>query len=77
MTKFLSSNCDGSGTHMGPQEVRVRPIGGGANLILCKACWVRENRYCYERGEETGSPHSWPQQNWDKAEVYARATGSD
>lgn len=70
MSEFLRNNCDGSGPHNGPAEVRVRSIGGGGNLILCMACWERENRYCFERARETHSPGNWPQQDWDYAEIY-------
>jgi hypothetical protein len=63
-------NCDGEGPH-DPTEVRLYPLGGGANLILCFRCWAHENRYRYNRGHTTGKPQDWPQQNWAFAEVYA------
>lgn len=51
-------------------EVRVYPIGGGGNMILCHACWTDENRYRFNRGKETKQPENWPQLDWAKAEVY-------
>lgn len=68
---FLTNHCDGSGPHNGPDEVRVMPLGGGANLILCRACFNRENRYRIARGHETKAPENWPTVEWDAARVYA------
>lgn len=65
-------NCDGSGPHRG-DEVRVYPLGGGANLILCRACWNRENAYNRQRAEETGSPENFTLKSWGTAEVYGGA----
>lgn len=42
-------NCCGGNCCTDHGEVRVYPLGGGANLILCKCCWAHENRYRYER----------------------------
>lgn len=61
-------NCDGSGPHS-RGEVRVYPLGSGGNLILCVSCWVRENKYRFERGKETNAD-LWPQENWDTAKKY-------
>ena len=69
-TEFLNTHCDGSGPHSG-SDVRLYPLGGGANLILCMACAARENRYRFERGRETGCLENWPQVNFHSAEVYA------
>lgn len=70
---WLTCNCDGAGPHTisGPNETRVLPLGGGANLILCRACFARENRYRVERGRETGAPENWPTVEWSDAKVYA------
>jgi hypothetical protein len=63
-------NCCGDHCHAETGEVRVYPLGGGGNLILCNACWINENRYRHKRGVETGAPENWPQVNWATAEVY-------
>ena len=63
-------NCDGGYCQEATSEVRVYPLGGGANLILCHACWAHENRYRHERGREQNRPQDWPQVNWQTAEVY-------
>lgn len=59
-------NCCGGNCCKDHGEVRVYPLGGGANLILCKCCWAHENRYRFGRGD----PGKWPQLNWSTAEVY-------
>jgi hypothetical protein len=69
-------NCCGSGPHVAG-EVRVYPLGGGANLILCAACWCRENQYRIERQSQRlprkidENDFDWPLHNWRKAEVYS------
>jgi hypothetical protein len=63
-------NCCGSNCQAARGEVRVYPLGGGGNLILCFACWQHENRYRADRGRHYKRPQDWPQVDWDKAEVY-------
>jgi hypothetical protein len=62
-------NCDGAGPHASG-TVKLYPLGGGANLILCAYCWERENLYRKRRGRETGAPENWPFENWDAGKVY-------
>ena len=45
---YVNPNCDGDACR-GATEVRLYPLGGGANLILCMACFAHENRYRYNR----------------------------
>lgn len=71
MTTTKNWNCDGDHCTHALGSVRVFPIGGSANLILCQSCAAHENRYRYERGRETGAPENWPQVNWFECEVYA------
>jgi hypothetical protein len=63
-------NCSGSHCREPDGEVRVYPLGGGGNLILCFACFASENRFRYDRGRETKDPANWPQVNWFGAEIY-------
>ena len=63
-------NCDGSHCRERNGEVRVYPIGGGANLILCASCAAHENSYRWQRGRETGRPEDFPQVNWHTCEPY-------
>jgi hypothetical protein len=63
-------NCDGDHCREATGEVRLYPIGGGGNAILCLACWAHENRFRYQRGRDTGAPANWPQLNWFDAKIY-------
>lgn len=65
-----NNNCDGAHCNTSIGEVRVYPLGGGGNLILCHSCWAHENQYNYNRGRETRNPKNWPQKNWFTAKVY-------
>jgi hypothetical protein len=64
-----NNNCDGSGPHM-PGEVRVLPIGGGANLILCRACHAHELRFRRERSRELADACQFDLPEWATLEVY-------
>jgi hypothetical protein len=70
MTIHKNNNCDGGRCTSPNGEVRVYPLGGGGNLILCQSCWAHENKYRFERGKETGEPSNFPQQDWYRAEIY-------
>jgi hypothetical protein len=63
-------NCDGGHCIDPKGEVKVYPLGGGANLNLCHACWAHENRYRFNRGKENKRPQDWPQQDWAIAKRY-------
>src|SRR5437660_8710823 len=69
---FLANNCDGSGPHSGPLEIRVYPLGAGGNLLLCQGCWKRENEYRRGRGIITGNRANWPQVDYATAEIYTQ-----
>jgi hypothetical protein len=62
MTIKLENECDGAGPHSGPNETKLYRLGGNGNLILCLACWKRENAYNASRGFKT--------QPWDGAALY-------
>jgi hypothetical protein len=66
------NNCDGSGPHSAG-EVRVMPLGGGGNLILCLHCYVKENNYRRERNEELGEFAKFQIVEWQNAKVYEPA----
>lgn len=71
----MNPNCDGSGPHT-PGEIRLYPLGGGGNLILCANCWNKENRYRWRRAVETGAPENWPQEDWQAAKVVYDSVGN-
>jgi hypothetical protein len=64
----LNPNCCGDKCRDNG-EVRVYPIGGGANLILCRECFAHENAFNARRGRDR-NPDAWPMVNWHTAEVY-------
>lgn len=66
-------NCDGDKCELPSGEVRLFPLGGGANLILCRRCAAHENKYRQQRGSETGRPEDWPQVDWFECKVYDNA----
>lgn len=70
MNKLKNWNCDGDRCREPRGEVRVYPLGGGANLILCAACVVHENQYRLQRARETGAPELWPPINWLECKPY-------
>lgn len=67
-------NCDGSHCRSEGGIVKVFPLGGGGNLILCSACWAHENNYRLARGYETKNKANWPTVNWKDAETYEGAS---
>lgn len=62
-----NNNCDGSGPHTSG-EVRVMPLAGGGNLIVCLACYLRELHWRRGRNEKVASPYDLP--TWKELEVY-------
>ena len=70
MTATKNWNCDGDKCKTPDGPVKVYPIGGGGNLILCHACWGHENKSRYLKGRRYGRPEEWPQLNWAEAEAY-------
>jgi hypothetical protein len=59
-------NCDGSHCLHAFGAVKVYPLGGGGNLILCRRCWAHENSY----RESRKNPGNFPTVEWDHAETY-------
>jgi len=69
-------NCDGGHCTDPNSETRVYPLGGGANLILCMACFAHENRHRVRRGRAIKQPEYWPQVNWVTAKRYPETESS-
>ena len=51
-------------------EVRIYPLGGDGNLILCRECVAHENAYRRGRGRYTGNPKAFPTHAWKDLEVF-------
>lgn len=64
-------NCDGDKCRANTGEVRVMSIGGGGNLILCRACWENELSFRRERNRVVCYPFDLPA--WEFSKVYAPA----
>jgi hypothetical protein len=62
--------CSGNHCRSETGPVKVYSLGGGGNLILCRACWSFENDYRRQRGRDTGAPENFPVLDWDTAEPY-------
>jgi hypothetical protein len=63
-------NCDGAQCADANGETRVYPLGSGANLILCQACFAHENRYRLRRGQAIKRPEEFPPVDWTAARRY-------
>lgn len=63
-------NCDGERCTSEKGEVRILPIGGGANLILCRACFEAEIAYRKERNKELAPENRFDLPEWEALEVY-------
>jgi len=66
----LNPSCDGSHCTSASAPVKLYPLGGGGNLILCRACFNHENRFRLGRARDTGEPQNWPHVAWDTAKAY-------
>lgn len=58
----IEYECDGNGPHEG-NVTKVFRLGGMGNLILCRACWAREDKYQVQQREVRSQP-------WPLGEVY-------
>lgn len=63
------NDCDGSGPHR-EGDVRVLPLTGGANLILCRSCYAREIDWRNERNAQLAVENRYPLPRWDTLEKY-------
>jgi hypothetical protein len=70
MQDWLTNYCNGLGPHLGPKEVRLMPLGGGGNAILCLSCWAEENKFRFDMST-IFDPKDWPQHNFFTSKIYA------
>jgi hypothetical protein len=71
MSTIHNPNCDGAHCTLPDGEVRKLPTGGGANLILCHACFDHEIAYRRERNRELGQDAQFDLPLWSQLETYA------
>jgi len=69
----LNGMCDGSHCRSAASEVRVLPLGGGANLILCRACHAHELAWRRERNRSLGDFAQFALPEWETLAVYGGA----
>lgn len=62
-------DCDGSGPHSG-DDVRLLPMGGGSNAILCRACWDYEIEYRREISKGSSLQQFCQFPKWEDGKVY-------
>lgn len=63
-------NCDNDKCLQSAGEVRLLPLGSGANLILCKACFEHEIRYRRERNRSLGRENQFQTPTWEMLSKY-------
>ena len=71
----MQNNCDGSGPHT-EGEVRLLPLGSKplhGNLILCRACWLREIRFRQGANVVISDEFKFDIPEWSEAEIYPTA----
>lgn len=69
--KFVkNNNCDGACCTLEHGEVRVLPIGGSSNAILCRDCFEVEMRYRKMRNKELGLSFQFKIPDWKELKVY-------
>ena len=62
------NGCDHG--HQTPHEVRLLPIGGGGNAILCRPHFLEEMLRRKQRNETLHPADKWTLPKWESLEVY-------
>lgn len=70
-TMTTNPNCDGGHCLRATGEVRVLPVGGEGNAILCRTCFYREIAFRKERNLELSPDCRFDLPAWDTLKVYA------
>jgi hypothetical protein len=63
-------NCDGSGPHVANGEVRILPLDGGANAILCGRCFTREIKWRRLRNITLVGDQKFDLPKWKTLQIY-------
>lgn len=64
-------NCDNDKCSRSNGEIRVLPLGGSANALLCQTCFHHEIRYRQERNKELGEAFQFKLPTWESLKVYS------
>lgn len=63
-------NCDGNRCQNANSQVRVLPLSGNSNLILCQDCFDHEIKYRKARNKELEKQNRFGLPVWDQLEIY-------
>ena len=63
-------NCDNEYCLQENGTVKVLPIGGDSNAILCWACFLHEMAFRRERNKELGIDCQFKLPTWESLETY-------
>lgn len=63
-------NCDGDHCVSSTGEVRVLPLGGDGNLIICRSCFLHEIDFRRKRNRELTPDCHFDIPQWEDLEVY-------
>lgn len=63
-------NCDGDHCTQEDGEVRVLPVGGGGNVILCKDCFRHEMEYRRQTNQALTGTSRYDTPEWSELPVY-------
>jgi hypothetical protein len=66
-----NSNCDYDNCTDATGQVRLLPIGGGGNAILCYACYCHEIEWRQERNKELDGAGRFDIPDWTDLKIYA------
>ena len=69
-TQTQNPNGDGDKCRKESGEVRLLPLGGGANGILCRACYEYEMAYRGDRNAELSKGCQFDLPAWESLKVY-------
>lgn len=63
-------NCDNDKCKDPNGEVRILPIGGDGNLILCRVCYEHEMAFRKDRNRQLASQNQFDLPAWEDLSVY-------
>ena len=72
MGRLKNPNCDNDKCTHADGLVKVLPLGGDGNLIVCYSCYLHEMRYRAARNRETkgADRDNWKIPKWQDLRVY-------
>jgi hypothetical protein len=68
--KIHNDACDGDRCRTQTGEVRVLPVGGNGNAILCISCFIHEMKFRRRFNLEAGADCALPLVKWESLKIY-------